>query len=111
MILPNGCAEHGPEGSCKEGHRANANYDDYSVEAGIDQNECWPREVDSNTKDGARRRSIWVAPPSNLYSLFNPYCLWSYPVDEATNDCTADNAVTMEIGQHCKTQLWLVVRC
>jgi hypothetical protein len=110
-VLPNGCAEHVSEGSCKEGHRANANYGDYSAEAGIDHNECWPPEVDSNTNDGTRRRSVWVAPPSTPYSLFDPYCLWSYPFDDAANDCTSDDVVTMTIRQHCKTQLWIVVRC
>jgi len=103
MILPNGCAEHGPEGSCKEGHRANANYNDYSVEAGIERNRCWPREVDSNTKDGARRRSVWVAPPLTPASSMDDHCLWSYPADDAANDCTSDGVVTMTIAQSCKT--------
>jgi hypothetical protein len=110
-VLPNGCAEHVSEGSCKEGHRGNANYDDYSVEAGIGQNKCWPREVESNTKDGARRKSIWVAPPIDPYTSNNPHCLWSYPADNAADNCTSDGVVIMTIYQQRKTQSWILVRC
>jgi len=103
-LLAKGCAEHDSEGDCREGHRANAIYHDYSVQAGIDRNKCWPREVESNTKDGARRRSVWVAPPPYPSFSYGSYCLWSYPADDAANDFTSDGVVTMTIHQNRKTQ-------
>jgi hypothetical protein len=96
-------ADHTAEASCKPGKRANVNYNDYSAAFPINLPGCWKNEVESNIESGARRRSIWVAPPKKEnYGDGIYHCLWKYPTNQTANVCESDRIVTATLMQDGK---------
>jgi hypothetical protein len=98
--------EHTAEKGCLLGKRVNVNYNDYSAAFPINLPGCWKNEVESNIESGARRRSVWVAPPKKskwgdgLY-----HCLHKYPTNKTANVCESDKIVTATLMQDGK-QPW-----
>ena len=97
-------AEDATEKGCLLGKRANVNYNDYSPAFPINLPGCWKDEVESNVDRGARRRSIWVAPPKEAKWGDGLYhCLHKYPTNNTANVCESENIVTatlMQVGKH-----------
>ena len=64
-----------------EGRDSNPNWDDYSKRLTTGRNKCWKKEWDWNTKDGARRRAIWIDKKGKK----DKGCLWLYEDSECIN--------------------------
>jgi hypothetical protein len=105
-------ADHTAEAGCLPGKRANVNYNDYSPPFPINLKGCWKDEVESNVDSGARRRSIWVAPPKEAKWGDGLYhCLHKYPANNTANVCESDKIVTATLMQDGKQPWSDTFRC